>query len=78
MNAKHRIILQGQERLVSSETITGAELRALFGLPSGMDLVVEGEGREPDFILEDYEVIRLRDTPTMVFLRPLTSFGVPD
>ncbi len=70
-----RLIYLGEERMLTDRTVTGLEIRQLFDLSSDGDLVVEGHDDEPDRIVADYEVIRLSDSATSIFLRPMTAFG---
>lgn len=55
--------------------LTGLQIRALAGVPALSDLVVEGQGHEPDRIVADDEVLHLRDPRTILFSRPQTNFG---
>lgn len=60
---QNRFYVDGRPYHTALATLTGAELRALVGVPLASDLLLRGEGDNPDKLILDSGIVNLTNEP---------------
>ncbi|MGL3111811.1 multiubiquitin domain-containing protein [Bradyrhizobium sp. BR 1432] len=72
---RYQLSVNGQHFEVQTRELVGLQIRALAAIDPAYDLVLEGEGSDPDRILGDGDTVALTGSPKRIFTRPPTAFG---
>jgi hypothetical protein len=67
--------LNGSRIAAPAASLTALQLRLLARIPAEFQLILEGNGEDPDRILSDTDVLDLSRTGVRVFSKPPTAFG---
>jgi hypothetical protein len=73
--SKFDLVINGVSYTVSSETISGAQVRALAAVDPTHTLVIEGEGSAADQIVGDDQFLKLGNRHLRFFTSPPAMFG---
>jgi hypothetical protein len=71
----YELSVNGTAFQVPMKEILGLQIRALAAVDPVYDLILEGDGPNPDRLLGDEEKIALAEVPVRIFTRPPTTMG---
>lgn len=71
MATKHTIFINDHRYQVEDDALTGAQLKALDGVPAGNTLFLEVPGTEPDRKIDDAESVELKSGMKLYDLPPI-------
>lgn len=69
------IEFNGERLQVDQSELSGAQIRALFGVEPSWNLVLEAKGAEPDILVSDDQIVSLEHRPVRIFSMPPAMFG---
>jgi hypothetical protein len=62
---------------IAQAALTGAQIKAIAGVPANYQLFLEEEGDRPDRAIADGEAVNLTDKVRHFFAVPPATFGAP-